>query len=426
MRQPDLCIAPRALLVVVALLSMSATAEVPEELAENWYRTEVLIFVREDAESQGAEQWDPLPVLDYPERYRYLLDSAMADRRFEESLAFESRIDAQGKQTLRVPAPIEELLDHNRPDTITVPLPEGDGDLSGAPDEALDELLPADEDSVDPLADVDPNGPSLDPDDPLLDPNEPTVDLTSPVLSLPYELLDRDSLEFRAQARSLRRRGQRVMFHGSWWAMLDEQEATPALIIDRSGDMDSTDWPALQGSLQIYRSRYLHIVLDLWLNTLGDYLPAGWQIDAPPLAPASLTAKTLGGNPMDPWAPAPEPENMVASEAPLTSPIAGGDAPQASPSSEEIQTGESSSEDILESPPYPWRHAIVHRQTRRMRSGEIHYLDHPVIGVIVKITPMSEDALPLRSPELRDFRERHALPVEVLPPSAEESVDKER
>ena len=30
----------------------------------------------------------------------------------------------------------------------------------------------------------------------------------------------------------------------------------------------------------------------------------------------------------------------------------------------------------------------VHRQTRRMRSRELHYLDHPTLGVIIQITPV--------------------------------------
>lgn len=28
------------------------------------------------------------------------------------------------------------------------------------------------------------------------------------------------------------------------------------------------------------------------------------------------------------------------------------------------------------------------RQTRRMRSGELHYLDHPMLGIVVKVTPI--------------------------------------
>ena len=383
----------------LSLFAVAAQAEVPEDLAENWYRTEVLIFVREDADSRFAEQWDPLPTLEYPRQHRYLLDPAVADRRLQESQSYASTIDSRGIQTLIVPAPIEEVLDHSRPDALTTP-----------PDD-LDILIAAEnETDLTAMANLQP---SQDPNNPQLDPNSPELDLDSPVIALPYELLDNDQLEFRAQARSLRRQGNRVLFHGSWWAMLDEADQTPALIMDRSGDMDSLDWPALQGSLQVYRSRYLHIVLDLWLNTQGEYLPEGWQIAPPPLPPTSLRAQTLSGSTINPWAPATSIDDLFG-EVPMPDDI------ESLPSSDSPDGSDIAlDEDDDSAAAYPWRHAIVHRQSRRMRSKEIHYLDHPVIGVIVKVTPLSEEALPLLAPAEREFRARHALPIELLPADPE-------
>ncbi|MFT4769726.1 MAG: hypothetical protein ACI8RN_002878, partial [Glaciecola sp.] len=69
----------------LGFFALASQAEVPEELAENWYRTEVLVFVRSNADSRLAEQWEPLPTLEYPAKHRYLLDPATADRRLEES-----------------------------------------------------------------------------------------------------------------------------------------------------------------------------------------------------------------------------------------------------------------------------------------------------------------------------------------------------
>ncbi|WP_439107074.1 CsiV family protein [Congregibacter sp.] len=419
MKQPSISLlAVYAFALASTLLNRDALAEVPEELAENWYRTEILIFVRESADSRLAEQWDPLPTLEYPERYRYLLDPKMADRRVEESLAYESAIDARGTQILKVPAPIEELLDHSRPDALTTPLT--DLDLLAIVDDAdpntADALNPP-EDTAAQLEGGLSNLPN-DPNGPNPDLEEPQIDLTSPIVSLPYVLLDNRSLEFRAQARSLRRQGNRIAFHGSWWAQLNEANETPALIMDRSGDIDSLDWPALQGSLQVYRSRYLHIALDLWLNTLGEYLPEAWQIDPPPLSPSSLVVKTLGGREMNPWAPVNDSALLDTATDPLLAQSPASSDPE--PPQLEIPVEEESI-----GPEYPWRHAIVHRQTRRMRSGEIHYLDHPVVGVIIKVTPMSEEALPLLPPEEREFRERHALPIELLPIDDESAEDED-
>ena len=37
----------------------------------------------------------------------------------------------------------------------------------------------------------------------------------------------------------------------------------------------------------------------------------------------------------------------------------------------------------------PLRAAKIER-SRRMRSGEVHYLDHPLLGMVVKVTPWEE------------------------------------
>jgi hypothetical protein len=40
-------------------------------------------------------------------------------------------------------------------------------------------------------------------------------------------------------------------------------------------------------------------------------------------------------------------------------------------------------------PVYPYAHAVLLKQTRRMRSKEVNYIDHPMFGVVVKVTPLS-------------------------------------
>ena len=46
-----------------------------------------------------------------------------------------------------------------------------------------------------------------------------------------------------------------------------------------------------------------------------------------------------------------------------------------------------------ELPLSPWRHAVVLSQERRMRSTEVHYIDHPLLGAVVKISPVTEEEL---------------------------------
>ncbi|CAN0605368.1 unnamed protein product, partial [Ectocarpus sp. 12 AP-2014] len=182
-------------------------------------------------------------------------------------------------------------------------------------------------------------------------------------------LQDRGQLEFTAQARTLRRRGHRVLFHGSWWAPIDARETSLPISLDRSADPDMDDWPAFQGSLLLYRSRYLHVDLNLWLNTLGEYLPEAWQINPPPQAAETISAQTLAGEPRNPWEPPAELLSMDSIAGP-ESPVVG-EFEEGSASGEIAESGDNTVE--KPAPEYTWRHAIKHTQSRRMRSGEIHY-----------------------------------------------------
>ncbi len=41
---------------------------------------------------------------------------------------------------------------------------------------------------------------------------------------------------------------------------------------------------------------------------------------------------------------------------------------------------------LPEGPIYPWRHAVLLKQKRKMRSNEVHYIDHPALGLVIKLT----------------------------------------
>ena len=46
-------------------------------------------------------------------------------------------------------------------------------------------------------------------------------------------------------------------------------------------------------------------------------------------------------------------------------------------------------------PVSPYRHAVLLQQKRRMRSNEVHYIDHPMLGLVVKLTPVAQEDLAL-------------------------------
>lgn len=188
--------------------------------------------------------------------------------------------------------------------------------------------------------------------------------------------------DFRGKAAYMQRSGRyEILFHESWvQPVVGERSALP-IILDRSGDSDA--WPQLQGSVKLYLSRYLHLETDLWLNTQGDYLgDNGWQMPAPPRAPQSLIVE-------------------VAEDAPQAQDA--GLPGQAQPAPETAGAGVTAVEPVEDAIDprtlYPWRHAVALTQKRRMRSGEIHYIDHPLLGVVARLTPLAQEEVEaLQSP----------------------------
>ncbi len=302
----------------IALLSLNAQAQ-----EQRWYQVELLIFSQPGG--QGSEQWDALPVLEYPGTSRFLVHpKEIAARKAEHQ--GPSELDDLGRLWLRLDQQTSE-------GDIPVAREPASGDGTAAPEPAVP---------------------------------TPAARLTpTPFIALP----GRDS-EFYGKAAYMQRAGgYRTLFHERWVQPVASEGNAIPIVIDRSGDRG--DWPLLQGSVKIHISRFLHLETNLWLNTHGDYFPDNaWRMPAPPLGPPAVIVEEAD--------PEPEEETYFISE-----PAA---AELADPNEPLLSAEESG-------PVYPWRHAVALQQKRRMRSNEIHYLDHPLLGVVVLFTPLDEEQL---------------------------------
>lgn len=445
MKRPELRLIGALLLLCSAAVSgQDAAVEGDAPDLENWYRIELLVFARRSPEALSAEAFEPLPSLSYPGDYRFLIDTELADERLAAFNAYRSSFDDRGMQRLILPSPPSGLDLLSRPDMLLAPrdandppptnqsaIDSGPTD-SGAAGPASAEPLA--NEAASPISDAETAAPASDSvasagagppgemavtaeDEPVADP----VDPDAPLLAAPYQMLPFDTLEFRYQSAMLRRRGSEVLFHGAWWAPLGDRDTMLPIVLDRSGDPDAQTWPKLQGSVLFYLSRYLHLELDLWLNTEGDYLPAEWQIETPPLTMQSYDTANLLGQSVDPAAPAPRLESLFPSGPGELEPPRPDGAIAGEPLSISVNS------EAIDDDRYPYRHAITHRQNRRMRGGELHYLDHPVLGVVVKIQPVEtgeeeeEDITPWLPADWLPFMERHQLPITRQLVPAEES-----
>jgi hypothetical protein len=417
-----------ALALAAALAALPVLAQEDAEPAP-WYRVELLVFRYTDPAALEAEAWPVYPETAYPPRYRFLVDRALADRRLAAHPGARSRIDPLGRQRLLLAPPAAAPDPNGLPPVV--------------PD--LLTLLPLEPDRPDGHVGAaqpqDPNAPGTAPD-----PNAP------PPLPPAFTALDARALPAGRLARD---GGYEVLWHEAWLQPLNAEADAVPLLLDRSGDPDHEPWPRLQGSVRLYLSRYLHLETALWLNTEGSYLPDGWQAEAPPLAPASLALESaplprrdpaqalLAGEPRRPdarladgtlaWDGPPRAQRGLSEddtaarlrqtplpgEAALTTSPAPGTT--GSPQGGEEERREENAQDVVtgaagrERPQdpnaagWPWRHSIVLKAERRMRSGETHYLDHPLFGVVVRLEPLEPEELDTLGEEFADpaWAERH-------------------
>ena len=200
---------------------------------------------------------------------------------------------------------------------------------------------------------------------------------TAPLQPAAFTILPSSQQALRNKAAAIQRSSRyQILFHEAWNQQMTDQANALPIVLDRSGDGGA--WPELQGTIKLYVARYLYLETNLWLNTRGEYLQGSWRMPAPPLGPSSLIFE------------APEPELELELEQPQRETITADPAidleSQRVPSTLITITKRA---ETLE-PIYPFRHAVRLHQTRRMRSGEVHYIDHPMLGVIVKITPLPD------------------------------------
>jgi hypothetical protein len=409
--------APCAVLLALLAAPLHAQGLTGEENEPAWYRVEIIVFryLETDAES---EIWPALPDLAYPPRLRHLR-AGMADSDLQQDF-----------QLLR----IED----------TVPAPAFDL----AWEKSTTQLLREYYDSLDALGVAGPlpilEGVSAAPEDT----NTGSVSVIEPLsMTVPraFTPLDVDATEFSAEALRIRRsRDKRLLFHQSWLQPLRAREHSLPIAVDST--IMHEDYPALQGSLMLYVSRYLHIETNLWLNTgnpeqaavvapvttasepvdistdtavggsLGAPLAvAAWSMPPPPLPPKpyswtpwSFQVELETGFSDDIVLPPEVIEEITGAATAGTTdstrnlPIVAGLDP-----ADELQpvliTAQRITvldiEQFLKQTWYPFDHAVLVQQKRRMRGGELHYLDHPLLGVILRVSPYEFEAF-LPAPEL--------------------------
>lgn len=190
-----------------------------------------------------------------------------------------------------------------------------------------------------------------------------TVDLTKEA----FYILPASERQLNAQVQKLQRSPRfEVLFHNAWRQIITNKKASKAILIN--GGQTFGKHQTLEGSIRLSVATYLELQTNLWFAQFD--VNVGQEITQPwpeiPLRPnyaattttnlsldseleldqalASENAQWSNGN-FDPNAPTAETENFVTKKI------------------------------------------ILLQQERDMRSSEVHYIDHPVLNVIIQVTP---------------------------------------
>lgn len=340
--------------VFCALWTPQTVAAAKLPLDHDWYTVEVLIFENTTASEAPSEAPAEVPAEAVPgarsDTQKELL-STSARRAYPANLLAPAMVDATDPGGGFAPL-----------DATAEPWPQ-------PPPPAGDEWF--DEAETDPGAELDEPGVVEEPLDDPTGSEPPADELTGPAepAPTPRQLLEQayadaladfqttlaaDAYHWRSdptqlgltsEAASLTRRAVgRVLLHGAWLQPVPER-GSPEPILIQSNEAIADRW-RIEGTVAITLGRFLHVAAELW-----------YQPDPSPTQ-IRQTAESASG-----WFSLTDDPNQDVA----------------------VLAGIPFDLDEAVDPGLPYQ---VLSELRRMRSGELHYLDHPSFGMLIRVIPV--------------------------------------
>ena len=224
-----------------------------------------------------------------------------------------------------------------------------------------------------------------------------------------FHLHDNIDSEIKSIAQQMgRSRGYRPLFLGAWDQVFADRENAPSLLI-QGGSKYGRQFQ-LGGSIKLSISRYLHLHTDLWLSSFVEAanrslidpwptVPLPFEIAAddesiPAGASMPLESQMLddgGLSNEDPFANDPNFNNDPFKQA-----VSGefGVDPFTQKQNSSLQKTYSPLQQVTDfdavQDGYAVERTVTMRQHRRMRSNEMHYIDHPMFGLVIKVTKVEK------------------------------------
>ncbi len=177
-----------------------------------------------------------------------------------------------------------------------------------------------------------------------------------------FTSLPQEQLQLTKEAGHLARsRGMRVLLHTGWSQPVGSREEAPAVVI--AAGEKFAEHSELEGSISVGVSRYLHVSTNLWLTRFVNNIGQNQGDDAWPQLP------------LRPDAAAEKFATLYARD------------------SDSLWEDDGSANQLLtlteaDDQPYVPGQIALMQQSRRMRSKELHYIDHPLMGILILIEPL--------------------------------------
>jgi len=185
---------------------------------------------------------------------------------------------------------------------------------------------------------------------------------------VPFALLgSSDSLLGDAAARIAGSQNHRVLAHLSWRQPAPGNGAEHILV---TGGRPWGEHRELEGYVSVSRANFVHVATHLWLNDFAD--AAAGQ------APAVGEGVALPPVPRPPQ-PLPAPETTLGAD---TAPVTADAAPMTA-----TDTATPAAADSISVEPARALRSVLLEASRRVAPGEVHYIDHPLFGAVLKVEP---------------------------------------
>jgi len=202
-----------------------------------------------------------------------------------------------------------------------------------------------------------------------------------------FQLLPAAARRLNNEAQTLDRRSNlRVLFHGAWVQPVGGIESADPILI--SGGQRYGKHNELEGYVVLTAERYLHLRTDLWMTRFST------------------------GNALDPNVPV-LPMPVITVQPAVATPTTESTASEASNTGSVVATPTTAS--TLPGIDYIANQIYVIDQERRMRSGELHYIDHPRFGMLVLVTPYTAPPPPTPAEPPQPAPTAEAAPISTAP-----------